>query len=104
MPSVNVLTTYSDKLKDPRWQRKRLEILQRDEWACRSCGDKTNTLHVHHRWYVSGREPWEYPDVALLSLCQDCHKGSDLEEDESTVVVLGWEALIDVARAGWLGR
>jgi len=23
---------YSEKLKDPRWQRKRLAIFERDEW------------------------------------------------------------------------
>ena len=25
--------SYSDKLKDPRWQRKRLEIFERDNWT-----------------------------------------------------------------------
>ncbi len=27
---------YASKLKDPRWQKKRLEILQRDDFACQS--------------------------------------------------------------------
>ncbi len=29
--------TYAEQLKDPRWQKRRLEILQRDEWRC-LCG------------------------------------------------------------------
>lgn len=42
---------YSEKLKDPRWQKKRLEILNRDEFACRFCGDNKSTLNVHHISY-----------------------------------------------------
>jgi len=64
---------YSKKLKDPRWQKTRLKIFERDDWACRQCGDDKSTLHVHHRRYLKGREPWEYPDVGLVTLCEDCH-------------------------------
>lgn len=66
--------TYSEKLKDPRWQKKRLEILSRDNFTCQSCFDKTSTLHLHHLDYISGNEPWEYPDEYLLTLCENCHK------------------------------
>lgn len=31
-------------------------------------------LHVHHKYYVLGRKPWEYPDEALITLCSDCHE------------------------------
>lgn len=65
---------YSEKLKDPRWQKKRLEILNRDKWCCRACGDKESTLHVHHKYYITDREPWEYPDICLVSLCENCHQ------------------------------
>lgn len=67
------MTGYSEKLKDPRWQRKRLEILQRDDFRCRSCERNDKTLHVHHSYYENGKSPWEYPDDALLTLCVDCH-------------------------------
>lgn len=63
--------TYSEKLKDPRWQKKRLEILNRDNWTCQSCGDKETTLHVHHVSYRG--EPWEAPDDAMYCYCEECH-------------------------------
>lgn len=66
-------TTYREKLLDPRWQRRRLEILGRSDFHCESCGDGTQTLHVHHRRYVKGREPWEYEDHELVTLCASCH-------------------------------
>lgn len=64
---------YKEKLLDPRWQRKRLEIFERDEWMCTGCirGDKT--LHVHHLDYLPNRDPWDYPNEYLITLCEDCH-------------------------------
>jgi hypothetical protein len=65
--------SYSEKLKDPRWQKKRLEILQRDGFNCCICGDENSTLHVHHRYYINGRDPWDYDDNILTTLCDGCH-------------------------------
>lgn len=67
--------TYSEKLKDPRWQRRRLEILSRSDFTCENpgCGSKTNTLHVHHLDYLPNAEPWEYSDEYLMALCEPCH-------------------------------
>jgi hypothetical protein len=65
--------TYSEKLKDPRWQRKRLEVLQAADFKCWDCGESTQTLHVHHCYYEKGLMPWEYPDEALKCLCEYCH-------------------------------
>ncbi len=65
--------SYSEKLKDPRWQRKRLEILNRDGFSCILCEDKASTLHVHHLSYVKGKEPWEYQDENFITLCEHCH-------------------------------
>jgi len=33
-------------------------------------------LSVHHRYYVSGRMPWEYPDWCFKTLCKQCHEGA----------------------------
>jgi hypothetical protein len=67
-------TEYLDKLKDPRWQKKRLEIFQRDNWVCIVCGNGKNTLHVHHKKYLFNHEPWEYDNADLETLCHKCHK------------------------------
>lgn len=64
--------TYAERLKDPRWQKKRLEVLERDAWACYHCGDTKSTLHVHHEAYI-GKKPWETPDECLTTLCDNCH-------------------------------
>jgi hypothetical protein len=65
--------TYADLLKDPRWQRRRLEVLERAGWACEQCSATTRTLHVHHVRYVRGRMPWAYGDDELQCLCEHCH-------------------------------
>lgn len=66
--------TYSEKLKDPRWQKLRLEILERDGWRCQCCGDAKSTLHVHHKYYESGFDPWDYDQGTLETLCETCHE------------------------------
>jgi hypothetical protein len=63
--------TYQEKLLDPRWQKKRLEILDRDKWSCRNCGSKEITLHVHHERYAD--EPWGADNSDLVTYCRDCH-------------------------------
>lgn len=68
------MAKYSELLKDPRWQRKRLKIFERDEFKCRRCNDEFTNLHIHHLYYKNGVMPWEYPDDALITLCQLCHR------------------------------
>jgi len=65
--------TYSQKLRDPRWQRKRLYILERDDWKCCACGDSDSNLQVHHVFYAK-LDPWDYPDNAYQTLCESCHR------------------------------
>lgn len=47
--------------------------MERDDWCCLHCGDDSATLSVHHTVYRKNREPWEYVDSELLTLCEDCH-------------------------------
>lgn len=68
------MSEYSEKLKDPRWQRLRLIIFQRDNYTCRFCGDTIQQQHVHHTQYIKHLEPWEYPERYLITLCCVCHK------------------------------
>lgn len=60
--------------RDPRWQKKRLEIMERDCFACAECGDETNNLQVHHICYEKDSKPWEYDDMSLITLCDSCHQ------------------------------
>lgn len=67
------MKSYSDKLKDPRWQKLRLEVFERDGFTCAACGCKERTLHVHHKAYLKRTNPWDYPNDLLLTLCEQCH-------------------------------
>lgn len=66
-------SAYAEKLKDPRWQKKRLEIFERDKWTCQKCGVTDKTLAVHHLKYDGDKDPWDYPKSWLATLCEDCH-------------------------------
>jgi hypothetical protein len=68
------MTTYAEKLRDPRWQQKRLKIMERDGFRCLECGGDKDTLNVHHGCYVPGRDPWDYDDDLLHTLCERCHE------------------------------
>lgn len=72
--------SYAELLKDPRWQKKRLEIMQRDNFTCQLCGSKSDVLNVHHKHYIEDRLPWEYEGVLLVTLCQDCHRKIHMNE------------------------
>ena len=76
---------YSEKLKDPRWQKKRLEILERDEWACKRCGNNKKTLHVHHKKYH--KEPWDAKNNDLETLCEDCHAEEKSNNDTKKEII-----------------
>ena len=73
--------TYAQQLAHPLWQRRRLEMLQAANWACTSCGNDNEQLHVHHRQYFKGRMAWEYSDLELAVLCNSCH-GTEHYDDE----------------------
>lgn len=72
---------YSEQLKDPRWQKKRLEILNRDEFKCVQCDDDKSQLHVHHVYYLKGKYLWDYPDFLLVTVCKTCHSETPIAID-----------------------
>jgi len=47
--------------------------MERDGFTCRECRDKESPLHVHHCYYLKGKNPWEYPAEDLITLCETCH-------------------------------
>ena len=67
-------TSISTNIKT---QEKRKSILKRDNYKCRYCSS-TNNLCVHHKYYLQYPnhkkvKPWNYPDDALITLCNKCH-------------------------------
>lgn len=78
---------YADQLKHPLWKEKRIEILKRDGFRCQDCSAIYKTLHVHHKWYESGKMAWEYENECLITLCEDCHEQEEynLKDIEHTL-------------------
>jgi len=73
------MKTYSEKLKSPQWVSIRELIKSRDENKCALCDNK-NGLQVHHLYYENNKQPWDYPEKALITLCSDCHSRFHLAE------------------------
>lgn len=88
--------TYRQKLTDPRWQKKRLRIFERDSWTCVSCDREDLPLHVHHIDYTKGLNPWDYPDNNLITYCEVCHNTEHLIGTQIS------ESLIDIIKANKL--
>lgn len=88
--------TYSEKLKDPRWQKMRLKVMNRDKFRCKLCKDDTTTLNVHHLSYEGGCEPWEYPLSNFETLCEHCHSEVEILKEDTAfsdikiLKVIGW--------------
>lgn len=87
--------SYSEKLKDVRWQCKRREILERDENKCKHCGEVEGQMHVHHTSYSRGREPWEYENDSLVTLCWACHLDLEDQREElhKALAPLTWQEM-----------
>ena len=96
--------TYADKLKDPRWQKKRLLVLERDGWECQYCGAKDKTLHVHHKKYNKGKPPWEIDDKYLITACEECHENekSGVIQLEKDIISLFKEHGLDSGDLEWV--
>ena len=83
--------TYGEKLKDPRWQKKRLEVMERDGFTCKLCNEDTKTLHVHHKSYQFGKKPWDYELDNFDTLCVPCHELEELAKSKLKELVLRLE-------------
>jgi hypothetical protein len=92
-------TEYAEKLSDPRWQKKRLQVLERDQFQCIACSQDDITLHIHHIRYSS--EPWETPLEHLETLCEWCHEArTDL--DRSLKYLFGKKTKCPTQTLFWL--
>ena len=69
--------TYQDRyrrmLRDPRWAMRRRAYFETHDYVCSQCSSH-HRLQLHHKFYLYGRPPWDYPDNALEPLCGRCHK------------------------------
>jgi hypothetical protein len=96
--------TYSEKLKDPRWQEVRERILKRDGYRCRDSlflglrrymppieqtpeelesaetFDDGVELHIHHCFYEKG-DPWDTGDEYLICVGKREHAERHETED-----------------------
>lgn len=59
--------SYQEWLKDPRWIKRRNEILTRDKNTCQFCGAQDKYLHVHHKYYIDGKKPLKYKYPMFVS-------------------------------------
>jgi Zn finger protein HypA/HybF involved in hydrogenase expression len=75
------------KYKDPRWQKKRLEVMQQADFRCESCESGEKTLNVHHKSYKKNHNPWEYDEWELECLCEDCHNEKHKIKDRLTAAL-----------------
>lgn len=72
--------SYTEKLKDGRWQKKRLEIMDRDIFKCVDTG-KNDNLQIHHCWYAKGN-PWDTPSEYLITVSEEAHQERHIVEGE----------------------
>jgi hypothetical protein len=67
-------------LLDIRWINLSKIIKNRDNNKCVDCGS-TDNLNAHHLYYyVNLTPPWEYPNEALVTVCEKCHLERHKEE------------------------
>lgn len=88
-PTTPAKAAYAEKLRDPRWQRVRLRVLERAGWACEDCEAEDKSLQVHHSAY-SGSNPWDTPGNLLMCLCEDCHKTRQRLERRCQKALASW--------------
>lgn len=100
---------YSDQIKSPKWQKKRLEILELRGFKCEICSDEENQLHVHHRFYIKGRKAWEYDNDVFQVLCHKCHEKehskvtkNEFSEYENELIIALRKAKVFDSEVNWL--
>ena len=90
-------SAISSQYTNPNWQKKRLLIMERDDYTCKSCGDNKNTLNVHHLAYHKNSKIWEYENDELITLCKNCHEEITEYVNESISFVRGLSFSVEMA-------
>jgi len=74
------------------WQEYRKEVIELDGGVCVRCKRgplQGAVLQVHHKEYLPGKLPWEYPYELCETLCKGCHAG----EHGIVRPFSGWECI-----------
>lgn len=51
----------------------RKACFERDDYTCRSCGQRGGKLNAHHVWPFQRWQEWKYEVWNLVTLCKQCH-------------------------------
>lgn len=70
-----IMTAYEKLLNRKEWQDRAHQIKTRDNLKCQAfdCTTPSDILQVHHLDYLGHKDPWNYPDDMLITLCKTCH-------------------------------
>ncbi|MBN2607207.1 MAG: hypothetical protein JXR47_07710 [Thiotrichales bacterium] len=72
------------------WKTFRNEVIELDGGQCVRCqktAEEGAVLQVHHKRYIRGKFPWEYPFELCETLCKGCHAAEHGKIPPKT----GWE-------------
>jgi hypothetical protein len=79
-----------NEYRSAEWHAFRREVIALDGSACNRCGARADdgaVLQVHHKQYLAGRKPWEYPFQLCEAICRGCHAVEHGKSPPKT----GWE-------------
>lgn len=91
-----------NQYRNKRWVEFREEVIELDGGACARCGktrERGAILQVHHKQYIKGKAPWEYPPSLCETLCKGCHASEHGEIRPET----GWDYVGDDDLGGLYG-
>lgn len=77
--------TYSEKLRDRRWQELSAKVKDRANWNCE--GPPETNPQVHHVVYISKFEPWDCDISLLVALHQPYHEYRQQLENECRIML-----------------
>lgn len=83
-------SNYKQKLQSDEWRKFRKNMRQTKGDCCACCKSGTGRLELHHLFYESSREPWEYEAHELVLLCEHCHRSMHVELQNFRKFVFGY--------------
>lgn len=86
--------------RSAQWRAFRSEVISLDGGACVVCGRSRSdgvVLQVHHKRYLAGSKPWEYPHYLCETVCSGCHAAKHgIIPPKSDWEYVGWDDLEDL--------